>query len=315
MKQVDVSVVVPVYKEEEIIEDFYRELLEVMEKSGTVFEIIFVHDDYSDSGTMKILKKIHVHDPRVVIIGFARNFGHQIALTAGIDYARGDAVVMLDGDLQHPPELILKLIDHWRQGYEIVYTIRENVLGETVFKKLSARMFYAFMSKISDVDMGINCADFRLMSRKVVDEFKRFGEKTRFIRGLVSWMGYKKIGIPYIGKERTKGKTKYSLQRIFRFALDGILSFSDFPIRIISLLGIVISSSSFIYLLRVAYFIFFTNDEIPDLLPITTIILFLSGIQMVMIGIIGEYVAKIFSETKNRPLYLINEVLDKTNEI
>lgn len=315
MRKIEISVVVPVYKEEEIIVDFYRELLAVMEKTGTVFEIIFVHDDSSNSDTMKALKKIHNNDPRVVVIGFSRNFGHQIALTAGIDYARGDAVVMLDGDLQHPPELIPKMIALWRQGYEIVYTIREDVLGETIFKKLSARMFYVFMSKVSNVDMGINCADFRLMSRKVVDEFKKFREKARFTRGLVSWMGYNKIGIPYIGMERIKGKTKYSLQRIFSFALDGILSFSDFPIRIISLIGVIISTASFAYLLRVAYFFFFTTEEIPDMLPITTIILFLSGIQMLMLGIIGEYIAKIFTETKNRPLYLISEVLDKTNEL
>lgn len=314
MIKIDISVVIPVYKEEAIIDDFYRELLDVMENTGTVFEIIFVHDDSSSSETMKALKKIHDNDPRVVVIGFSRNFGHQIALTAGIDYARGDAVVMLDGDLQHPPELIPKMIDLWRQGYEIVYTIREDVLGETIFKKLSARMFYAFMSKISNVDMGINCADFRLMSRKVVDEFNRFREKARFTRGLVSWMGYNKIGIPYVGRERVKGETKYSLQRIFSFALDGILSFSDFPIRIISLIGVIISSAGFIYLLRVAYFILFTNDKIHDLLPITSIILFLSGVQILMLGIIGEYIAKIFTETKNRPLYLISEVLDRTDK-
>ncbi|MBI5739279.1 MAG: glycosyltransferase family 2 protein [Nitrospirae bacterium] len=313
MKKIDISVVVPVYREEEIINDFYNELIRVMEKSGTVFEIIFVNDDFSNSETMKKLEAIHNKDNRVVLIGFTRNYGHQMALTAGIDYARGDAVVMLDADLQHPPELILTLIDNWKKGYDIVYTIREDVLGETLFKKLSAKMFYFLMSKISDIDMGINCADFRLMSRKTIDEFKKLREKSRFIRGLVGWMGYRKIGVPYIGQQRNKGTSKYSLKKILSFALNGLLSFSDFPIRIISVTGLIISSTSFLYLIRVAYYFLFTEEEIPNLLPITTIILFLCGIQMLMLGIIGEYIAKIYTETKNRPLYLIDKIYDKIN--
>ena len=311
IKKINVSVVVPVYREEEIIKDFYNELVKVMEKSGATFEVIFVHDDYSTSGTMLKLKELHNNDPRVVIIGLTRNFGHQVALTAGIDYARGEAVVTLDGDLQHPPELILTLIDYWKKGYDIVYTIRENVLGESFFKKFSARMFYLVMSKISETDMGINCADFRLMSRKTVDEFKRLKEKSRFIRGLVGWMGYKKIGVSYIGNERAKGKTKFSFRKILSFALNGILSFSNFPIRLISLFGLIISSASFIYLIRVTYYFLFTNEVIPNMLPITTIILFLCGIQMLMLGIIGEYIAKIFTETKNRPIYLVDQIYDK----
>lgn len=311
MERIDVSVVAPVYKEEEVIRDFYNELRKVMEKSGTAFEIIFVNDDYSTSEAMKILKEIHSNDSRVVVIGLTRNFGHQVALTAGIDYARGEAVVMLDSDLQHPPEIILTLIDYWKKGYDVVYTMREDVLGEKFFKKFSSKMFYLLMSKISDIDMGFNCADFRLMSRRAVNDFKKLKEKSRFIRGLVSWIGYKKISISYIGKERIKGKSKYSFKKILKFALDGILSFSNFPIRLISLIGIIISTTSFLYILRVGYFIFFTKNVIPDLLPITSIILLLCGVQMIMLGIIGEYIAKIYTETKNRPLYLIDEIHDK----
>ncbi len=311
MKKIDISVVAPVYKEKEIIRDFYNKLIKVLEKSGAIFEVIFVNDDYSNSETMKILKDIHDRDPRVVVIGLTRNFGHQVALTAGIDYARGEAVVMLDSDLQHPPELILTLIDYWKKGYEIVYTERQDVLGESFFKKFSAKLFYMFMSKISDVEMGINCADYRLMSRKAVNDFKKVKEKSRFIRGVVSWMGYKKIGVPYTAQERTKGKSKYSLKKILSFALEGILSFSNFPIRMISFVGLIISSTSFIYIIRVAYFVLFTEEKVPDVLPITSIILFLCGVQMVMLGVIGEYVAKIFTETKNRPLYLVDEVHDK----
>ena len=311
MNKIDVSIVVPVYREEEIIKDFYNELIKVMEKSGTFFEVIFVHDDFSSSETMQRLKEIYDGDSRVVILGLTRNFGHQVALTAGIDYARGGAVITLDGDLQHPPELILTLIDYWKKGYDIVYTIRDDVLGESFFKKFSAKMFYWVMSKISDIDMGINCADFRLMSRKTVNEFKKLRENARFIRGLVGWMGYKKIGVTYIGNERAKGKTKYSLKKIISFALNGIVSFSIFPIRLISLAGLMISGASFIYLLRVTYYFLFTEEIIPNMLPITTIVLFLSGIQMLMLGVIGEYIGKIFTETKNRPIYLIDEVYDK----
>lgn len=311
MKKIDVSVVAPVYKEEEVIRDFYNELIKVMEKSGTEFEIIFVNDDHPNSETMKILKDIHEKDPRVIVISLTRNFGHQVALTAGIDYARGEAVITLDSDLQHPPALILTLLDYWKKGYDIVYTVREDVLGETFFKKFSSRLFYKIMSKISDVDMGINCADYRLMSRKAVNDFKKIKEKTRFIRGIVSWMGYKKIGVPYIAQQRIKGKSKYSFKKTLLFALEGILSFSNFPIRVISVLGTIISSVSFIYILRVAYFVIFTEEKVPDVLPITSIILFLCGVQMVMLGIIGEYVARIFTETKNRPLYLIDEIYDK----
>jgi len=314
MKTIDISVVVPVYKEEEVVEEFYNHLIKIMEEIKIDFEIIFVHDDYSNNETMTILKNIHSRDPRVVILGLTRNFGHQIALTAGIDYARGKAVVMLDGDLQHPPELILNLIEYWRNGYDIVYTIRQDVLGETFFKKLSAKIFYLLMSKISNVDMGINCADFRLMSRKAVEGFKKMNEKSRFIRGLVSWMGYKKIGINYIAQARSKGETKYTLKKIIAFALDGILLFSNFPIRVISLVGLIISFASFFYIVRVTYFVLFEKDKIPDLLPITSIILFLCGIQMVMLGVIGEYVAKIFTESKNRPLYLIDEIYDKNDD-
>lgn len=306
---IEISIVVPVYKEEEIIDEFYGRLADVMKKTNFNFEIIFVNDDYPGSKTMKVLKEIHLRDSRVRIIGLTRNFGHQIALTAGIDYARGEAVIMLDSDLQHPPDLIADLINHWKQGYDIVYTIRQDVLGETFFKKLFSRLFYYTMSKISDIDMGFNCADFRLMSRKAVEGFKKIRENTRFIRGLVSWMGYKKVGLPFVANERYRGKSKYSLRKNLAFALDGLLSFSNFPIRIISFIGILISLVSFVYIVRVAYFVMFAKEAIPDWLPITTIILFLSGIQMVMLGIIGEYIAKIFTETKNRPLYLVDEII------
>lgn len=314
MKNIEISIVAPVYKEKEIIEDFYQQLIKVMEKLKSSFEIIFVHDDSPDSGTMQVLKKIHSHDERVKVISFTRNFGHQIALSAGIDYAGGDAVIMLDSDLQHPPDLIPTLIDYWKQGYDIVYTLRQDVLGENFLKKLFSKSFYLVMSKIANIDMGFNCADFRLLSRKAADSFRQIKENTRFVRGLVSWLGYRKIGVPFVAGERNKGKSKYSVRKNIGFALDAILSFSNFPIRIISFSGILVSSISFIYIIRIIFDLLFKKGAIPDWLPITTIILFLIGVQLVMLGIVGEYVAKIYSETKNRPLYLIDEVYDKSKK-
>lgn len=310
MKNIEISVVVPVYKESEIIEDFYQQLINVMEKIKINFEIIFINDDNPDSETMQVLKKIHSHDERVKVISFTRNFGHQIALTAGIDYAEGEAVIMLDSDLQHPPDLIPTLIDYWKKGYDIVYTVRQDVLGENFLKKFFSKSFYLVMSKIANIDMGFNCADFRLLSRKAAGGFRKIKENTRFVRGLVSWIGYRRIGVPFVAKERHKGKSKYSVRKNIGFALDAILSFSNFPIRIISFTGILISSVSFIYIIRVIFYLTVEKGVIPDWLPITTIILFLSGIQLLMLGIVGEYVAKIYSETKNRPLYLIDEIYD-----
>jgi len=312
MKNIEISVVVPVYKESEIIEYFYQQLLKVMERLGMSFEIIFINDDNPDSETMQVLKRILSQDERIKIISFTRNFGHQVALTAGIDYARGDAVIMLDSDLQHPPELIRTLIDYWKQGYDIVYTVRKDVLGENFLKKFFSRSFYFVMSKIANIDMGFNCADFRLLSRKAADSFRKIKENTRFVRGLVSWMGYKKIGVPFVAGERIKGQSKYSVRKNIGFALDAILSFSNFPIRIISFAGMIVSMLSFIYIIRIIFYLVVERGTLPDWLPITTIILFLSGIQLIMLGIVGEYVAKIYSETKNRPLYLIDEIYDKS---
>ena len=315
MEKIKISVVVPVYKEAQIIEEFYKELRNVLEKNNYTYEIIFVHDDFSEAPSMEILKGIFKKDSSVKIIGLSRNFGQQIALTAGIDYAQGDAVITLDGDLQHPPALITEMVALWRKGNDIVYTIRKDAHNERFFKKITAKLFYALMSKISDYDVGFNCADFRLMSRKVVNSFKSIKEKTRFIRGLVSWMGYKRIALPFVAAPRKSGETKFSFKKMAEFALDGVLSFSTFPIKSISLIGIFVSFLAFMYIARMIYFVIFEKQGIPDYLPVMALILFLIGVQMIMIGIVGEYVAKIFAEAKNRPLYLIDEICDNSRKI
>lgn len=307
MNKMDISIVAPVYQEEGIIGDFYRELNQVLNGLRMQYEIIFV-DDGSGRPTQQALQVIADGDPHVKVIRLSKNFGHQVALTAGIDNADGDAVITLDSDLQHPPALIPTLIDNWKKGYDIVYTIRQDTKGESFFKKATARIFYSLMSRITDIDMDANCADFRLMSRKAVEGFKKIRENTRFIRGIVGWMGYQKIGIPFEAGERIKGRSKYTIRKMLKFALNGILSFSVVPIRFISITGLLVSSISFLYLLRVGYFVLFTKEKMPNLLPITTLILFLVGVQMLMLGVIGEYLAEVFTESKHRPLYLIDEV-------
>jgi dolichol-phosphate mannosyltransferase len=310
MKRDYISIIVPVYKEEKVIESFYAELKNVLKKIDFDHELIFINDDHPDSETLSILKRLSGFDDTLKIISFTRNFGHQMALSAGLDYATGSAVLMLDADLQHPPSLIPKMIDYWKKGYDIVYTVRDDSMGVSLFNKIASPIFYKIINKISDTDIGFNCSDFRLMSRKVVDNFKRLKENARFIRGMVGWMGHKKIAVKFVCNKREMGRSKYSFKRKLRFALDGILSFSNFPIRIISLLGLVVSFMSFLYIIRIFIYIFFSHEPIPHYLPAITTMLFLSGIQMLMLGVLGEYIAKIFSETKNRPLYLIDEIYE-----
>ncbi|MFC1478953.1 glycosyltransferase family 2 protein, partial [Candidatus Margulisiibacteriota bacterium] len=296
------SVVVPIFKESDIIESFYLELSKVMDSLGEPYEIIF-SDDQTDVDTVRSVKRICDKDKRVILLSLSRNFGHQVALSAGIDHAQGDAVIMLDGDFQHPPQVILQLVDRWKEGYDIAYTIRKDVAGERILKKLSSRWFYKLMDNISDVDMGYNCADFRLISRKVVDAFMQLHEKERFIRGLFSWMGFRKIGIPFKGDKRKGGKSKYSLRKLFKFAINGVLSFSDFPLKIITVIGIMVAFAGFIYITAIIISYFYGEaSRFPGWASILGSVLLFSGVQIIMLGIIGEYLGKTFTEVKNRPL-------------
>ncbi|MBN1384706.1 MAG: glycosyltransferase family 2 protein [Elusimicrobia bacterium] len=307
MKNVKYSVVVPVYREEDIIINFFKELNSVMNTLKDPYEIIFV-DDQTDTNTVKKIKEVCDTNPQVKLVNLSRNFGHQVALTAGIDLAKGDAVIMLDGDLQHPPSLLPELIDYWKDGYDVVYTVRQDHKGTSFFKRIAAYLFYTILNKISDIDVKFNCADFRLMSRKAVESLKKFREHSPFLRGLVNWMGYKRIGIPFESAKRAGGTSKYSYSRLFKFAMDGIIPFSEFPIRIITVFGLIVAVCSFIYIFAIIYYYFFSGVVVPGWYTLIGAILLLGGVQIVMIGIVGEYIAKIFYEVKNRPLYLIDEI-------
>lgn len=301
-----ISVIVPMYNEEEVIRTTFTRLQQVMESTGERYELIFVNDGSKDSSA-EIIKQLAKQHKEVVLVDFSRNFGHQIAISAGMDYARGDAVVIIDADLQDPPEIILKMIDKWREGYEVVYGKRSMRKGETWFKKTTAKLFYRTLRMLTSVDIPTDTGDFRLIDRKVCDVLKGLKEKNRFVRGLVSWIGFKQTSVEFVREERFAGSTKYPLKRMLSFAIDGITSFSYKPLRIASYIGFTISIFSFIYLLIVVYQRIFTDSTTTGWASIVAINLLFNGIILILLGVIGEYIGRIYDETKNRPLYIVRE--------
>ncbi|MFB0527749.1 MAG: glycosyltransferase family 2 protein [bacterium] len=307
--QIVYSVVVPVYNEKEVLSELYKRMTSVMDKLGEPYEIVFVNDGSND-GSLELMKTLYSQDSRVKIINFSRNFGHQIAITAGLDYASGEAVITIDADLQDPPEVIPSLIDKWKEGFDVAYGIREKRAGESFFKLSTASVFYRFLGKITDTNIPADTGDFRLMSRKVVDSLKNIRERNRFVRGLVSWVGYRQIGVNYKREKRFAGRTKYPLRKMLKFAIDGISSFSFLPLRIASYGGFVISGLGLIYAVYAIFIKLFTTKAVPGWASLMVAILFLGGVQLIAIGIIGEYIARIGQETKQRPLYIIKEIIE-----
>ncbi|KNH21394.1 glycosyltransferase [Priestia megaterium] len=300
------SIVVPVYNEEEVIHETYRRLTEVMRSTKEAYELLFVNDGSRDR-TAEILKEYSEQDPAVVLLDFARNFGHQIAITAGMDYARGEAVVVIDADLQDPPELILEMIEKWKQGFDVVYAKRTKRKGETYFKKQTAAMFYRFLRAMTDIDIPLDTGDFRLLDRKVCNQMNSIQEKNRFVRGLVSWVGFKQTAVEYERDERLAGESKYPLKKMLKLSMDGITSFSYKPLKLASYAGVTLSGIGFIYLLVVLYLKLFTDSTITGWSSLIVIQLFFSGIILIILGMIGEYIGRIYDETKNRPLYIVRE--------
>ncbi|MQR86249.1 glycosyltransferase [Bacillus megaterium] len=300
------SIVVPVYNEEEVLHETYRRLTEVMRSTKEAYELLFVNDGSRDR-TAEIIKEYSEQDPAVVLLDFARNFGHQIAITAGMDYARGEAVVVIDADLQDPPELILEMIEKWKQGFDVVYAKRTKRKGETYFKKQTAAMFYRFLRAMTDIDIPLDTGDFRLLDRKVCNQMNSIQEKNRFVRGLVSWVGFKQIAVEYERDERLAGESKYPLKKMLKLSMDGITSFSYKPLKLASYAGVTLSGIGFIYLLVVVYLKLFTDSTITGWSSLIVIQLLFSGIILIILGMIGEYIGRIYDETKNRPLYIVRE--------
>ncbi|HIQ00540.1 MAG TPA: glycosyltransferase [Anaerolineales bacterium] len=306
MTQPKFSIVAPAYNEEETLPEFYRHVREVMDGLGEPWELVLVNDGSTDH-TLEVMRRLHEQDHRVRIVDFARNFGHQIAITAGMDHARGEAVVTIDCDLQDPPEVIPDLIARWREGYHVVYGVRSEREGETWFKLFTARLFYRLISALTDVEIPMEAGDFRLLDRQVVEDLRRMRERRRFIRAMTSWVGYRQIGVPYARHPRFAGETKYPFRKMFRLALDAITGFSDLPLRLswicgIILLGLGVLLGLVLLALRLA-----GSAPLAGQGLMLTAALILSGTQLVFLGIIGEYLARIYDEARDRPLYTVRE--------
>ncbi len=300
------SIVAPIYNELENLPELYRRLKKIMDSNGENWELVLVDDGSTDGSTEKI-RELANADERVRPVIFARNFGHQIAITAGWDYARGDAVVIIDADLQDPPEVILDLAKKWKEGYEVVYAVRAEREGEFWFKKLTASMFYRLIYRITDVKIPVDTGDFRLMDRKVVDVLKQMHERHRFPRGMSAWVGFKQIGVEYKRAMRFAGKTKYPFNKMFRLALNAITSFSYFPLQVATFFGFI---SAGLAILAIPVVIYLRMEGSPQLTgQATTLIavLFLGGVQLISLGILGEYIGRLYDEAKGRPLYIVRE--------
>ncbi|WP_176360090.1 glycosyltransferase family 2 protein [Desulfosediminicola ganghwensis] len=306
-----ISVVVPLYNEELVISEMYRRLKEVLDKCASDrYEIILI-DDGSHDGTLNLAKDLCDQDANVKLLSFSRNFGHQIAITAGMDRAIGDAIVIIDADLQDPPDVIPEMMEKWRNGYQVVYGIRLSRKGESWFKRFTAAAFYRILKKVTSIEIPVDTGDFRLIDKKVLREFNQMREQARFVRGMVSWVGYRQGEIYYSRNERWAGETKYPFRKMLKFAIDGMLSFSHIPLKLSSAFGLLSAIFSFFmiaYGLIIKYF--FPAHAIPGWASLFSAILFIGGVQLFCLGVIGEYIGRMYEELKKRPLYIINEEIN-----
>jgi dolichol-phosphate mannosyltransferase len=300
------SVVAPVFNEAETLPEFYRRMRPILDGMDGPAELILINDGSRDA-SLDIMHQLRAQDSRVKIIGFSRNFGHQIAITAGIDFAEGDAVAIIDSDLQDPPEVILQMVAKWKEGFELVYAQREKRQGETFFKLLTATFFYRLIRQLASIDIPPDTGDFRLIDRKVVLALRQLREHHRFMRGLSIWVGYKQTGIQYVRQERFAGSTKYPLQKMIKFAADAITSFSYLPLQMATTVGFWISAVSLVAIPIVAILRLMGHDPFRGQATTLISVLFLGGVQLISLGIIGEYLGRIYDEVKHRPLYLTSE--------
>ena len=307
------SVVVPIWNEEEVIPEVYRRMTAVLEGLGEPYELILVNDGSRDrSGEM--LRELHGYDRRVKVIQFARNFGHQVAITAGMDYARGDAVVVIDSDLQDPPEVIPEMVAKWREGYEVVYGVRTEREGESAFKLWTARLFYRLIRSMTSVEIPVDAGDFRLMDRRAAQTMRALREKHRFMRGLSSWVGFKQYALPYRRKARFAGSTKYPLSKMFKLATDAVTNFSYLPLQFATYMGFVSAFLALVGLIIAVVGRLFWPGAIEGQATTLVTVLFFGGVQLISLGIIGEYLGRIYEEVKARPLYIVADALGYDQE-
>lgn len=308
-----ISVVAPVFNEEAILPEFYRRVCGALDQTGEPWELVLINDGSRDRSP-EIMRDLHQRDPRVRVVSFARNFGHQIAITAGMDFAAGDAVVVIDSDLQDPPETILDLLSKWREGYQVIYAVRSERKGETWFKEFTAKAFYRIIYRITEINIPLDTGDFRLMDRKVVDAMKTMRERHRFMRGLSVWVGFRQTGVQYVRAERFAGETKYPFKKMLKFALDGITSFSYLPLQLATYVGFFAAGVSIAGIIVAVILRLLGHEALKGQATTLVSVLFLGGVQLIFLGVIGEYLGRIYDEVKARPLYIVGEALGFSEE-
>jgi glycosyltransferase involved in cell wall biosynthesis len=299
------SFVVPVYNEQAALPALYERLTSLLERLDGSAEVILVDDGSRDDSFARMLE-MSLRDARFKVVQLSRNFGHQAAITAGLDFASGNAVIIMDADLQDPPEVVLTMAERWREGFEVVYAVRRERHGEKPFKRWTAAAFYRLLRRLSDVQIPANVGDFRLVDRKAVEAYKSMRENDRFVRGMFSWIGFKQTGVPYDRAERVAGETKFPLRRMINFAIDGIVSFSNAPLRLALALGFVVSIASFLGGFAAIFVKVSGAFTVPGWASLVVVTSFLGGVQLIVLGVVGEYVGRIYEETKRRPLYIVN---------
>lgn len=301
-----ISIVVPVYNEALMMEPFFSRLKRVLQNDDNNYEIIFV-DDGSHDDTVGIIKKLMKEDERVTLLQLSRNFGKEAAMTAGFDHADGDAIIVIDADLQDPPELIPELIAKWNEGYEVVYATRIERDGETLLRKLTAKWFYRVMHASTSIQMPRDTGDYRLLSRRAIDALNSLRERHRFMKGLYSWIGYSQIGVPYHREARFAGKSKWNYWQLWNFALEGFTSFTTMPLKVATYVGMATSLMAFIFGGYIVVKTLIYGDPVAGYPSLMVTILFMGGVQLTALGIIGEYLSRVFDESKSRPLYIVRE--------
>ena len=309
--EVTYSVVIPVYNEAEVLPELYKRLTEIMEQEEGLYEIVFVNDGSQDK-SFEIMKEMSQKDNRVKIINLSRNFGHQIAITAGLDYASGASVILMDADLQDPPEVLPNFIKKWKEGFDVVYAVRTK-RKENIFKRILYKMFYRILRAISEVDIPLDSGDFSLLSRRVVDAIRQTQERNRFVRGIRSWVGFRQVAVEYERAKRYSGDAKYTLPKLIKLGIDGLVAFSSVPLRIITYLGFAISFLSFIYILYAIVIKLLTDSSPQGWTSMIVAVFFIGGLNLTMLGIIGAYIGRIYNEVKQRPLYFVNEAVGFEN--
>jgi len=300
------SLVVPIFNEEETLSELVRRLTLLLDTLDAPAEVVLV-DDGSSDGSYELMVASRKTDPRFKVLRLSRNFGHQIAITAGMDVAAGNAVIVMDADLQDPPEVVLEMAARWREGFDVIYGVREERAGDTRFKKATASAFYRFLRRISNIDVPLDVGDFRLVDRRALEAFKSMRETNRYVRGMFSWIGFRQVGVTFQRDERFAGDTKYPLTKMLKFATDGVVSFSAAPLRLALNLGFAVSALSFAFGVLALIFKLAGLYSIPGLASIAVFVAFLGGIQLLVLGLMGEYIARIHDEVKDRPLYLVRD--------